>query len=121
MYLKSRFIEGSRFEKKFEKFKDIPFSFFFDTIPSSEELSLNPINIFAHVEPNEYFGHHDWLLQNKDSFSSHWGWYSAVSTLCEEKVWLFDDVSNLSLYQCLNHLSYIKDLNNEREKQMNKK
>jgi hypothetical protein len=58
--------------------------------------------------------------EDKNNFSSHWGWYSAISTLCEEQVWRFDDVSNLSLYQCLNHLSYIKDLNQERQKQLNK-
>jgi len=82
MYLKSSFIETSRFEKKFEKFKHIPFSFFFDTIPTQEELRMNPINIFAHDEPNEYFGHHDWLLQNKDNFSLILTWNDKILKRC---------------------------------------
>ena len=54
----------------------------------------------------------------ENSFSSYWGWYSAISTLCEEQVWRFNDVSRLSVYQCLNHLSYIMDLSKEREKKI---
>ena len=83
MYIRSSFIETSRFEKKFEKFKDIPFSFFFDTIPTPEELGYNPINIFAHDEPNEYFGHHDWLLQNKDNFSLILTWNEKILKKCD--------------------------------------
>jgi hypothetical protein len=83
MYIKSNFIEISRFENKFEKFKDIPFSFFFDYIPTLQELSLNPINIFAHDEPNEYFGHHDWLLQNKNCFSLILTWNDKILKECD--------------------------------------
>ena len=67
--IKSRFINESRFEKAFSnELKNTNFSFFFDCIPSSEELYKNPINIYAHEEPNEYFGHHDWVIKNKDLF-----------------------------------------------------
>jgi hypothetical protein len=82
MYIKSSFIETSRFEKKFEKFKNIPFSFFHDYRPSFEELSLNSINIFAHGEPNEYFGNHDWILNNKDQYSAILTWSDRILKKC---------------------------------------
>ena len=82
MYIKSSFIEQSKFEKALEKFKDIPFSFFFDCIPTPEELSINDINIYAHDEPNEYFGHHDWLLQNSHLFSLILTWNNRILKKC---------------------------------------
>jgi hypothetical protein len=88
MYIKSNFIEISKFENKFKKFENIPFSFFFDYIPTLQELSLNPINIFAHDEPNEYFGHHDWLLQNKDYFSLILTWNQNILDTCENSRFL---------------------------------
>lgn len=78
MYIKSGFIDQNKFEKTFEEFKNISFSFFFDTIPTPEELNINPINIFAHDEPNEYFGHHDWILQNGNSFSLILTWNERI-------------------------------------------
>ena len=83
MYIKSNFIEPERFEKKFEKFKNIPFSFFFDYIPSPEELSKNEINIFAHDEPNEYFGNHDWVLANSKKFSLILTWSKQILNKCD--------------------------------------
>ena len=82
MYIKSNFIQTEKFQKAFSKFENIPFSFFFDTIPTQEELKLNPINIFAHDEPNEYFGHHDWLLQNKENFSLILTWSDRILNKC---------------------------------------
>jgi hypothetical protein len=52
------------------------------------------------------------------SFAKHWGWYSAISTLADNKVWVVDDVTNLPLISCLNHLAYIMDLNQQAEKQI---
>jgi hypothetical protein len=83
MYIKSNFIEASRFEAKFQEFSHIPFGFFFDYKPSDYELSLNPVNIFAHDEPNEYFGHHDWVLANKDKFSLILTWSKRLLTKCD--------------------------------------
>ena len=89
MYLKSRFIVESRFEKIFsDKLKNINFSFFYDYTPSFEELNINPINIIAHAEPNEYFGHHDWIIQNKDSFSVILTWSDKVLNNCKNAMFL---------------------------------
>lgn len=82
MYIKSSFIDQTKFEKAFEEFKHIPFSFFFDTIPTPEELGRNPINIYAHDEPNEYFGHHDWILKNSESFSFILTWSDRILKKC---------------------------------------
>lgn len=82
MYIKSNFIDTHKFEKAFENFKNIEFSFFFDYTPDINELSINPINIFAHDEPNEYFGHHDWIMQNKDNFSLILTWNQRILNTC---------------------------------------
>jgi hypothetical protein len=54
--------------------------------------------------------------ENTNNFSSYWGWYQAISTLSEDKVWQIDHVVSLPLVLCLNHLSYLIDKNQERER-----
>jgi hypothetical protein len=54
--------------------------------------------------------------ENENSFSSYWGWYQAISTLAEDQVWEIDNVVSLPLVSCLNHLSYLIDKNQERER-----
>lgn len=88
MYIKSSFIDQIKFEKAFEEFKHIPFSFFFDTIPTPEELNINPINIFAHDEPNEYFGHHDWIVKNNNLFSLILTWSNRILNQCPNSMLL---------------------------------
>ena len=56
--------------------------------------------------------------ENKNTFSSYWGWYSAISALAENKVWLFRDVTSLPLAQALNHIAYLMDFNKEQEKKV---
>lgn len=56
--------------------------------------------------------------ENQNSFAKHWGWYTAVSKLAEDKVWKINDVVALPLIACLNHLSYIMDVNKEEEKRI---
>jgi len=58
--------------------------------------------------------------EDTTSFSYHWGWYQAISSLAENKVWQIDNVVNLSLISALNHLSYLVDLNKEKEKEIKK-
>jgi hypothetical protein len=53
-------------------------------------------------------------------FYEFYGWYSAISFLAENKVWQIDAVTNLPLVACLNHLAYIVDFNNEKEKELKK-
>jgi hypothetical protein len=56
--------------------------------------------------------------ESENSFGKFWGWYAAISFLAENKVWKIDSITNLSLVACLNHLSYLVDVNNEKEKQI---
>ena len=44
------------------------FSLFIETAPQSQD-ELSDINIISFQEPNEYFGLHDWVIQNKDLFN----------------------------------------------------
>jgi hypothetical protein len=86
MYLRSKFIESSSFEKLFKDISHLNFSFFFDHIPSEEEIHLNPINIIAHAEPNEYFGHHDWIVKNHKAFNFILTWSDKVLNNCENAI-----------------------------------
>lgn len=83
MHIKSNFIEVSRFEAKFQKLKDVNFSFFFDYTPTDAELRINPINIWAHDEPDEYFGHHKWIEQNYHKFDLVLTWSQRILYKCE--------------------------------------
>jgi hypothetical protein len=56
----------------------------------------------------------------ENNFSSFWGWYQALSVLSDDKVWQIDIVSNLPLITCLNHLSYLMDLNKQKEEAIKK-
>lgn len=55
---------------------------------------------------------------DKSSFAKHWGWYAAISTLAENHIWEIDNVTNLSLISCLNHLAYLMDINQQMEKEI---
>jgi len=82
MYIKSSFISKEKFEQQFFPLREIPFSFFFDCIPTEEELKINPINIYAHDEPNEYFGHHNWVLNNHQKFDLVLTWSEQILKTC---------------------------------------
>lgn len=61
--------------------------------------------------------------ETESSFSKFWGYYQIISFLAQEKIWKMDFVTNTRLVFALNHLSYLMDLNKERErvtKQQNK-
>jgi hypothetical protein len=88
MYIKSRFIPVEKFIHTFESLKEINFSFFADYIPTHEELNINPINVFAHAEINEYFGHHDWIIENQNYFSIILTWSDRVLNNCENAIYL---------------------------------
>ena len=67
--------------------ENIDFSLFFDDIPKSP-LDLSPINILVLQEPNEYFGLHDWAVQNKNLFSFILTWSDKVLNNCENTLFL---------------------------------
>jgi hypothetical protein len=67
MKIFTRFFNPKKLEQKLEQAKDVKFSLFIDDVPKSQE-DLSEINIMVLVEPNEYFGYHDWVVQNKHLF-----------------------------------------------------
>jgi hypothetical protein len=74
-------------EKLLEPCKGIDFSLFVESIPTSQE-ELSPINIISLHEPNEYFGLHDWVIQNKDLFSAILTWDDKVLNNCDNAILL---------------------------------
>jgi len=61
-----------------DKFKDKPITIFNDYIPTVEDLNINPINILVINEPNEYFGHHNFAIQNNKIFSLILTWSDLI-------------------------------------------
>lgn len=83
MKIYSNFIDSKRFENKFKELSNIDFSFFCEYRPTTEELSENNINVFCcSCEPNEYFGNHDWIIQNHEKFSLVLTWSERVLRKC---------------------------------------
>ena len=89
MLIKSAFCQGL-FETDLAVYKDKNFSFFGDNRPSDQELSINPINIYWHSEPEEYFQNHTWIKQNHHKFTHVLTWSEDVLANCSNaKLCLF--------------------------------
>jgi len=93
------FFEKINFESKLDTVKDIDFSLFVDIIPQKNK-DLSSINIFVLQEPNEYFGYHDWVIQNKDLFDIILTWDDKVLNNCENAIfipfgssWITEEIS----------------------------
>lgn len=82
MKIYSNFVEPRRFELKFQELSHIDFQFFFEYRPTDIELAQSDVNIFACEEPNEYFGNHDWIIQNHERFSLVLSWDERVLRKC---------------------------------------
>jgi hypothetical protein len=79
MKIFTRFLPEAKYKTLIsDKFKDKPITIFNDYIPTTEELNINPINILVINEPNEYFGHHNFALQNNKIFSLILTWSDLV-------------------------------------------
>jgi len=87
MKIKTNFLESKIFEKKLSNLTDIDFSLFVEDIPTSQE-ELSSINIITLHEPNEYFGKHDWVIQNKHLFNVILTWNDKVLNNCENAIFL---------------------------------
>ena len=87
MKLKVNFLNPKIFEEKLNYLKDIDFSLFVEDIPISQE-ELSSITIIALYEPNEYFGKHDWVIQNKHLFNVILTWNDKVLNNCENAIYL---------------------------------
>jgi hypothetical protein len=82
MKIKVNHFDKGSFEKRFDALKHIDFSLFIDAIPESQE-EISPINIMVLQEPNEYFGYHDWAIENKELFSFILTWDDKVLNNCD--------------------------------------
>jgi hypothetical protein len=87
MKIKTNFLDYKIFEEKLSHFKNIDFSLFVEDIPTSQE-ELSSINIISLHEPNEYFGKHDWVIQNQHLFDAILTWNDKVLNNCENAIFL---------------------------------
>jgi len=87
MKIFAKHIEADYLEKFFKDIENVNFSFFMDDVPKSQE-DLSSINIITLQEPNEYFGLHDWVIQNKQLFSIILTWDDKVLNNCENAIFL---------------------------------
>lgn len=75
------------FRSKLSHLEHIDFSLFIDHLPQSPD-NLSSINIISFQEPNEYFGHHDWVNQNKDLFNVILTWSDKVLNHCDNALFI---------------------------------
>jgi hypothetical protein len=87
MKLKVDFLDKNIFENKLNHLENIDFSLFVETTPTSQD-ELSSINIVALYEPNEYFGKHDWVIQNNHLFNVILTWNDKVLNTCENAIYL---------------------------------
>jgi hypothetical protein len=85
MKIKASHFDSKAFEKKLQHLSHLDFSLFIDTQPQSQE-ELSSINIISFQEPNEYFGLHDWTIQNKNLFDFILTQSDKVLNNCENAV-----------------------------------
>ena len=104
MKIFAKFFDPEVFEKKLLHLKDINFSLFVDNIPQKQE-DLSPINILVLTEPNEYFGMHDWAIENQNMFN-------VILTQSDK---LSNNCSNV-LYQPFGHTWFKPDQYNKKHK-----
>jgi hypothetical protein len=72
---------------KEKKIDHIDFSLFVDDTPKSPQ-DLSSINILVLQEPNEYFGLHDWAINNQHLFSFILAWSDKVLNSCPNSIFL---------------------------------
>jgi hypothetical protein len=87
MKIKVNHFSKEVFIQKLNHFNNIDFSLFVDAIPENQD-DLSSINILVLQEPNEYFGLHDWAIQNKDLFSVILTWDDKVLNNCNNALFL---------------------------------
>jgi len=78
MHVFSNYIETERWEKALQDLSHLDFTLFYDCRPTQEQIQLSPVNIFIACEPNEYFGNHDFAIQNQQAFSFILTWSSKI-------------------------------------------
>jgi hypothetical protein len=87
MKIKIDFLNKNIFEEKLKHLKDIDFSLFVECVPQTQD-ELSSINIITLYEPNEYFGRHDWVIQNKHLFDIILTWDDKILNTCDNALFL---------------------------------
>lgn len=87
MKIKTNFFDSKVFEEKLSHLSHIDFSLFVECIPQIQE-ELSSINVLAIYEPNEYFGLHDWAIQNQHLFSVILTWDDKVLNNCDNALFI---------------------------------
>jgi hypothetical protein len=83
----SKFFNPEEFKKSLSDISYTDFSIFVDDIPKTHN-DLSSLNILVLAEPNEYFGLHEWAIQNKNLFSVILTWSDKVLNNCENAIFL---------------------------------
>ena len=85
MKLKISHFNEQVFKDKLQHLSHLDLSLFVETPPQSQD-ELSSINIISFQEPNEYFGLHDWVINNKDLFQLILTWDDKVLNNCDNAV-----------------------------------
>ena len=87
MKIKTKFFDSKVFEEKLSHLKHIDFSLFVECTPQTQD-ELSSINILVIYEPNEYFGLHDWAIQNKHLFNVILTWDDKILNNCDNALFM---------------------------------
>lgn len=79
-------LDKESLEKSLKFIKHVDFSLFIEDIPKKQD-DLSSINILLLFEPNEYFGLHDWAIQNKHLFQVILTWSDKILNNCENAIY----------------------------------
>lgn len=109
--------DGTKVKERSEKFKHLPvkylrgsLNFFFSF---RRHITKKYPLIFSSTEdPVE--------LADKPTFESFWGWYSSLVYLSGEDILKVQEIAAKNLLEVLNFLTYMKDLNMLRERELKK-
>jgi len=72
------------------------------------------------LEQSEDDDEDDLSLREVSSFNKFWGWFGTLVTLANEDITKIDEITQYPLIFVLNYLSYTKDLNDIRAREIQK-
>ena len=80
-----------------KKYSDKPITLFNDYIPKSmDDLNINPYNFIIVHEPNEFFGIHNWVIQNHHLFTGILAWSEKILDACPNSIPFFHNARQTS-------------------------
>jgi hypothetical protein len=88
MKIFSNFIKPDKFNIGLKELSNVDFTLFYDYRPTQLELKSSKINVLIINEPNEYFGNHDWAIENYKNFDIILTWGSKILNTCDNSLFL---------------------------------